>query len=180
MRLERLLLVLCVMVLFLAGSAFAGTTPAQLALNGIGDSRAGIGTYPYEFSGVTDPQFILSLMCEGYGSGTAACAGRNNTTALVSKKLARLQFQNENNAWDDHQSAGLMFLATSQAGAPAGGDAFLQAVGAPAATIALSSNWSVQGDRCKVPEPASLLMVGTGLVAMAGVLRRKLLRSFAD
>ena len=171
----RPLMVLCVMMLFLAGSAFAGATPAQSAFNGIGNNRTGIGTYPYELNGATDQQFIPSLMCDGYGNGTAVCTGPNTSTTSVSKNLARLQFQNENNAWDDHQNAGLMFLATSQTAAPASGDAFLQAVGAPAATIALSSNWSVQGDRCKVPEPASLLLVGTGLVAMAGMLRRKLL-----
>jgi len=171
----RLLLVLCVMMLFLAGSAFAGATPAQLGLNGVGNSRAGIGTYPYEFNGATNQQFILSLMCEGYGDGMTGCENRNMTANLVSKNLARLQYEKENDAWDDHQSAGLMFLATSQGGAQASGDAFLQAVGAPAATIALSSDWSVQGDWCKVPEPASLMMVGTGLVAMAGMLRRKLL-----
>jgi len=170
----RLLLVLWVMILFLAGSAFAGTTPAQLALNGIGNSRAGIGTYPYEFNGAADQQFILSLMCADSRQGMTGCENQN-ATANPSKNLARLQYQKENDAWDDHQSAGLMFLATSQGAAPASGEAFLQAVGAPAATIAVSSDWSVQGDWCKVPEPASLMLVGTGLVAMAGMLRRKLL-----
>ena len=171
----RVVLVLCVMVLLLAASAFAGTTPAQSAFNGVGNSGAAIGTYSYEFNGATDQQFIFSLMCDGYGDGAAACVAPNTTNASASKNLARLQFENESNAWDDHQSAGLMFLATSQAAAPASGDAFLQAVGAPAATIALSSDWSAQGVLCKVPEPASLLMVGTGLVAVAGMLRRKLL-----
>jgi len=162
-------------MMFLAGSAFAGTTPAQLGLNGVGNSRAGIGTYPYEFNGATDQQFILSLMCEGHGDGMTGCENRNTTANLVSKNLARLQYEKENDAWDGQQSAGLMFLATSQGGAQASGDAFLQAAGAPAATIALSNNWTVQGHCSRVPEPASLLMVGTGLVAMAGMLRRKLL-----
>jgi len=162
------------MVLFLAGSTFAGTTPAQLALNGIGNSRAGIGTYPYGFNGAADQQFILSLMCVDSRQDMTGCENQN-ATANPSKNLARLQYQKENDAWDDHQSAGFMFLTTSQGAAPVSGDAFLQAVGAPAATITVSSDWSVQGDWCKVPEPASLMMVGTGLVAMAGVLRRKLL-----
>jgi len=168
-------MVLCGMILFLAGSALAGTTPAQSVFPGIGNNRAGIGTYSYEPNGATDQQFILSLMCDGYGNDAAVCASPNTSTTSASQNLARLQFENENNTWDDHPSTGLMFLAISQTAAPASRDAFLQAVGAPAATIAFSSNWSAQGDWCKVPEPASLLMVGTGLVAMAGMLRRTLL-----
>ena len=171
LRVAALLFVLCVMILCLAGSVFAGTT--QAAWNGIGSSRAGIGTYPDEFS-VSTSQPFLSLMCFGNGNGTPGCESQNATTN-PSKNLARLQYQKDNDSWGDHQSAGLMFLATSQAAVPASGDAFLQAVGAPTATIALSSNWTVQGDCSRVPEPASLMMVGTGLVAMAGMLRRKLL-----
>lgn len=171
----RFLWILCALMLFLVGSTFAGTTPAQLGLYGVGNSHAGIGAYPYDFSGATDQQFVLSLVCASNGNAKAACASQNTSSYLVSKNLARLQYENENDAWDNHQNAGLMFMATSQAGAPASGDAFLQAVGVPVATIAVSSNWSVLGDKCKVPEPASLLMVGTGLIFMAGMLRRKLL-----
>jgi len=170
LRIAALLIVaLCITMLCLAGSAFAGTT--QTGLNGVANSRAGIGTYPYEFSTSTNQRFS-SFICDGNGYGTAAC---RNSTAIATRNLARLQYQKENNAWEDHQSAVLMFQATSQNGTQANRDIFLQAVGAPAATIAVASNWTVQGDCSRVPEPASLMMVGTGLVAMAGMLRRKLL-----
>jgi len=171
LRVAALPLVLCVMILGLAGSVFAGTT--QAAWNGIGSRHAGIGANPDEFS-VSTSQPFLSLMCFGNGNGTPGCENQN-ATANPSKNLARLQYQKDNDAWGESQSAGLMFQATSGNGTPANGDIFLQAVGAPTATIAVSGNWTVQGECSQVPEPASLMMVGTGLVAMAGMLRRKLL-----
>jgi len=167
LRLAVLPLVLCVMAVCPAGSAFAGTM--QAGLNGVGNSRAGIGMYPEQFSALAGQQ---PLTC--FGNGTAGCENPN-AVADSSKNLARLQYQKENDAWGDRQSAGLMFEATSENRPQANGDLFLQALGAPAAAIAVSSNWTVQGDCSSVPEPASLMMVGTGLVAVAGMLRRKLL-----
>jgi hypothetical protein len=38
-------------------------------------------------------------------------------------------------------------------------------------------SFSADGDITAVPEPASLTMVGTGLIGLAGLLRRKLLRA---
>jgi len=170
----RLLLVLWLMML-LAGYSLAGDTPAQLVRNGVGNSRAGVGTYSYELNGTADRQFMVSLMCDGYGIRMTGCENRNTTANLVSRNLARLQYRKSNDTQSDYQSAGLVFLAASRGAAPASGDAFLEAVGAPAATIALSSNWAGDPECHRVPEPASLMLMGTGLVAIAGMLRRKLL-----
>jgi hypothetical protein len=159
------------LVLFATGFAFAGETPQQQY--GMGDSRNEIGTYACGVNSVIGQQSNWLVVCyTGRMTGSQSWNANSNDGG---RNLAQLQYEKENTNWNNDPSAGLMFLVTSQGGAQAKGDAFLQAVGAPVATIALSSYWNVESDRCKVPEPASLILIGSGLVAMAGMLRRKLL-----
>jgi hypothetical protein len=158
--LSRRLLLLSLVLTFLFGT-LASANPITVNMNSLGPGAHNSGsyaTYPYYFS-INGGQ-ATAMMCDSF---TNHISTGDTRSAQVSGLLARKDSFGKDTM--DHKAAGIIFLgvmngtiSATTGGSPGHGQQEFIGYRSPLAT----------------PEPGTLLLLSTGLMGMAGLLRRKL------